>query len=310
LAIKSTIPGFTNGQAQNVNSTNKEASNQTSLTAGNSTINLELGNKAFPIKYQLIGGKLTAISAEKDYVTLLLNISSTSNGKLTIELPRYVIDSKKQGNVDGNYAVFVDGQYAAADEIRTTAQARTLMVGFDNGTSVIEITGTHMVPVQSSNTNMTSSNMTTSTVANNATNSGGNTAEQSFVNPGRNIGNSTFPNTTTTNSNSNAQQNHPVVGSTYSIPAAESVSIPFNIPSGVTSAYLSGTVLITGGILSTVDFSIVNSDTRAVLMSEVYTDHGNIGIYIPAGSYTIILRNGSILAGETHTVTLTLAALY
>ncbi len=81
----------------------------------------------------------------------------------------------------------------APDEIRTTAQARTLMVGFDNGTSVIEITGTHMVPVQSSNTNMTSSNMTTSTVGNKATNSGGNTAEHSFVNPGTNIGNRYAP---------------------------------------------------------------------------------------------------------------------
>jgi hypothetical protein len=94
--------------------------------------------KAYPIKYQLIGGKLTAISVEKDSITLLLNISSTSDGKLTIELPRYVIDSK--GNVDDTFAVFVDGQYAAADEIRTTAQARTLMVAFDKGTSVIEIT--------------------------------------------------------------------------------------------------------------------------------------------------------------------------
>ena len=110
LPVSSPAPVYP-GQAQNVNSTNKEASNQTSVTAGNSTINLKLGNKAYPIRYQLIGGKLIAISAEKDKITLLLNVSSTSNGRLTIELPRYVIDSKKQGNVDGNYQVFVDGQY-------------------------------------------------------------------------------------------------------------------------------------------------------------------------------------------------------
>jgi hypothetical protein len=73
-------------------------------------------------------------------------MSSTSDGKLSIELPRNIIDSKKEGNVDDSYAVFVDGQYATADEIRTTAQARTLMVGFDNGTSVIEITGTQLLP--------------------------------------------------------------------------------------------------------------------------------------------------------------------
>lgn len=59
LAIKSTIAGKLTapvypGQAQNVNSTNKEASNQTSVTAGNSTINLKLGNKAYPIRISLL----------------------------------------------------------------------------------------------------------------------------------------------------------------------------------------------------------------------------------------------------------------
>ena len=82
----------------------------------------------------------------------------------------------------------------------------------------------------------------------------------------------------------------------------------------ITSAYLSGTVLITGGILSTIDFSIVNTDTGAVLMDnfllQKYTDQGNIGIYIPAGSYTITFYNDSIPTGEIHTVTLTLNASY
>lgn len=114
--------------------------------ATNNSINFKIGNKTYSVKYHIVGGKLTGISAEKDNITLLLNISSTSDGKLSIELPRNIIDSKKEGNVDDNYAVFVDGQYSAADEIRTTAQARTLMVGFDNGTSVIEITGTQLLP--------------------------------------------------------------------------------------------------------------------------------------------------------------------
>jgi hypothetical protein len=115
-------------------------------TVTNKAINSKLGNKTYAIKYQITGGNLTAISAAKDNITLLLNISSTSNGRLTIELPRNIIDSRKQGNVDDNFTVFEDGQYVAADEIRTNPQTRTLMVGFDNGTSVIEITGTQMVP--------------------------------------------------------------------------------------------------------------------------------------------------------------------
>jgi hypothetical protein len=123
------------------------AQNTTEINnATSNNINFKLGNKTYTIKYHIVGGKLTGISAEKDNITLLLNVSSTSDGKLTIERPRNIIDSKKQGNVDDSYAVFVDGQYSAADEIRTTAHARTLLVGFDNGTSVIEITGTQLLP--------------------------------------------------------------------------------------------------------------------------------------------------------------------
>jgi len=144
--ISVTIISFQLAYAQNTIGANKELNNQTSVTASNTSINLKLDNKAYPIKYQITGGKLAGISAEKDNTTLLVNVSSTSNGKLIIELPRNVVDSKKQGNVDDNFAVFEDGQYAEDDEIRTNAQSRTLMVGFDNGTSVIEITGTHIVP--------------------------------------------------------------------------------------------------------------------------------------------------------------------
>jgi len=145
LATMSII-SFQLTHAQSATGTNKELHNQSSSIASNSSINLRLGNKAYPIKYQIIGGKLAGISAERDNMTLIVNVSSTSNGKLTIELPRNVIDSQKRGNLDDNFAVFEDGQYVVGNEIRTNAQARTLMIGFDNGTSVIEITGTRLLP--------------------------------------------------------------------------------------------------------------------------------------------------------------------
>lgn len=107
-----------------------------------------------------------------------------------------------------------------------------------------------------------------------------------------------------------AQQNHSVGANTYPIPAAGSVSVPFIIPSGITNAYLSGTILITGGIISGIDFGILNVNTGTEVMRQTYTDQGNIGVYLPAGSYNIILHNGAILAGETHTVTLTLNLNY
>jgi hypothetical protein len=111
---------------------------------GKSTYNLTLGDKTYPIKYQITGGKVNGVSIEKDKSTMLVNLSSTSNGKLIIELPRNVIDSKKQGNVDDNYAVFVDGQNTVANEITNNNQVRILEIDFDNGSQQLELSGTQI----------------------------------------------------------------------------------------------------------------------------------------------------------------------
>jgi hypothetical protein len=113
---------------------------------GNSTFMLNYRGKMHPIKYQITGGSIKGISVEKDNTTLLLDISSTSNGKLIIELPRSLIDSKKQGNIDDDYVVFVNGQYTAADEIKKNAQTRTLLIYFEGGSDAIEISGTYIMP--------------------------------------------------------------------------------------------------------------------------------------------------------------------
>jgi hypothetical protein len=133
------------GGASMVN--NQTNTSATTTTPSNSTIGLKLGNLVYPLKYQIIGGKLASISAEKDNTTLLVTVSSKSNGNLTIELPRNVIDSKKQGSQEASFVVSQDGQYSSAsDQIKTDAQARILSINFDNGTEHIEIAGTQMGP--------------------------------------------------------------------------------------------------------------------------------------------------------------------
>lgn len=58
------------------------------------------------------------------------------------------MDSKsQQGNVDEDYAVFVDGGPSIAfEEIANNNQTRILSIDFDNGTEQIEILGTQIVP--------------------------------------------------------------------------------------------------------------------------------------------------------------------
>lgn len=110
------------------------------------TYNLGIGNKQYKIPYQITGGKLDTINAQGNNTTLVFNISTTSDGKLTLDLPRKIIDSKKQGGIDEGYAVFVDGQNANADQIKNNTESRTLSIDFPKGASRIDIAGTHIVP--------------------------------------------------------------------------------------------------------------------------------------------------------------------
>ena len=70
---------------------------------GNTT-NLALPNgKSIPINYLINTGKIVSIVLDKSRATLTVNISSPSandNGNLTIQIPRDVVDNKKEGNAD------------------------------------------------------------------------------------------------------------------------------------------------------------------------------------------------------------------
>ena len=122
----------------------------TSTGNGNKTYGVRIGDKTFPITYQITGSgnKLSNITAAKDNTTLLVNVGgSKANGKLTIQLPRNLIDSKKQGNQDSPYVIFEDSQPSQnIQEIKSNSQARTLAIDFDKGTDVIEIAGSKMLP--------------------------------------------------------------------------------------------------------------------------------------------------------------------
>jgi hypothetical protein len=120
----------------------------TGQSNSDSTYNLVIHGKTYSINYQITGGRVNNITGEKENSTLLVGLSSTANGTLKIELPRNVIDSKKQGiNVDDTYQVFSDSQNAPSfDEIKNNTQIRVLSISFHNGDKRIGIVGTQMAP--------------------------------------------------------------------------------------------------------------------------------------------------------------------
>src|ERR671915_2432266 len=110
------------------------------------TFDLTIDDQTYPLMYNITGGEVSSITADRAQSTLLINIASREDGTLTIELPRNVIDSKAQGNTDEEYAVFVDDQPNNFEETTNNNEARVLEIGFDNGAEQIEIAGTQIIP--------------------------------------------------------------------------------------------------------------------------------------------------------------------
>ena len=117
-------------------------------SVGSPLYNLTIGDKSYPIKFNITGGILDTMAIDGDQAILLVNINaSTGGGNLEIELPRDLIDSKTQSNTDKPYSVFEDDidRSISFVESRTTDQARTLVITFNNEDNIIDIQGTEVL---------------------------------------------------------------------------------------------------------------------------------------------------------------------
>jgi len=119
---------------------------QNSNTGFGDTTNLALPNgKSIPVKYVINTGKLLGVVLDKSRATLNVLLSSASaadnNGNLTIQIPRDVVDNKKEGNADAPFRVHVDGKDATFSEVDNTKTTRTLSIQFGKDAKVIDIIG-------------------------------------------------------------------------------------------------------------------------------------------------------------------------
>jgi hypothetical protein len=118
---------------------------QNSNTGFGNTTNLALSNgKSVPMKYVINTGKLLGVVLDNSRATLTAIVSSPSaadNGNLTIQIPRDVLDNKKEGNADEKFTVHVDGKDGTFKETANTKTTRTLSIQFNKDAKVIDIIG-------------------------------------------------------------------------------------------------------------------------------------------------------------------------
>lgn len=122
---------------------NSQVKNRTGFT---SVSNLVVKDKTFPIKYNITMGKLLGIVGDKDKSTLILLLVGTlDNGKLTVEIPRNVMDAKSQGNTDTKFNVRIDNKGVDYKEIGTNLNARVLQIDLIKDDRMMEIAGPQMI---------------------------------------------------------------------------------------------------------------------------------------------------------------------
>jgi len=116
-------------------------------TPGPSGPRIEIGDTGMFIGYSITGGSVISIVEDFASHSLIITISTTSDGELTITLPRNVIDSKMgDTDTDDEFFVLVDSEEVPDYTESKTSTERTLIIPFLDGSEQIEIIGTFVIP--------------------------------------------------------------------------------------------------------------------------------------------------------------------
>ena len=124
-------------------------------TSGEYTSNYEVKipeGGTFDVPYTMKGGIISAMNLNQKNLSLVINIATSSDGNLNINLPREGIDSLDNNGQDIDFIVLM---YEGNSEIPIQTDVRKIEAGNEfrsidipvkNGDTKIEIVGTHVVP--------------------------------------------------------------------------------------------------------------------------------------------------------------------
>ena len=100
----------------------------------------------FDVEYIIRGGILETMKIEPEIFALIVDIESTSDGSIILDLPRESIDAKKSDGSDDLFIIIIDGMEVIYDEAITNENTRTITIQFEEGDSDIIVIGTQIIP--------------------------------------------------------------------------------------------------------------------------------------------------------------------
>ena len=100
----------------------------------------------FDVEYTIKGGTINDIIVDPNIFAIIVQIESTDEGTVSLDLPRAFIGAEKQDGKDDSFIVLIDGIEVAYQESVVQSDSRVITINFEEGDSDIEIIGTYVVP--------------------------------------------------------------------------------------------------------------------------------------------------------------------
>jgi len=111
---------------------------------GESELAAKAGIETYCIPYSAIGATVTGGTIDMDSNSLIVRIDADSDGDITLNIPRSVLDSTSDDG-DDRFFVLVNGEEDIYSEEKTD-DTRSVTIQFESGAEEIEIIGTYAVP--------------------------------------------------------------------------------------------------------------------------------------------------------------------
>ncbi len=102
--------------------------------------------QTFSVNYTITGGSVNSMTIDAQSISLIVSINSTSDGSITLQIPRTLMDAKTSSGQDDSFIILIDGAEVKPQSESANGEYRTLTIPFLQGDQDIEIIGTQIVP--------------------------------------------------------------------------------------------------------------------------------------------------------------------
>ena len=102
--------------------------------------------QTFSVNYTITGGSVNSMTIDAQSISLIVSINSTSDGSITLQIPRTLVDAKTSSGQDDSFIILIDGAEVKPQSESANGEYRTLTIPFLQGDQDIEIIGTQIIP--------------------------------------------------------------------------------------------------------------------------------------------------------------------